>query len=57
VSKEENRRPFDIPWVVMDSARAKSRLAWEPKIQLEFILDEIAKHAEANPDWLEICGA
>jgi CDP-paratose 2-epimerase len=57
VSKEEKRRQFDIPWVVMDSARAKSRWDWEPKMQLETILDEIAKHAEANPDWLEICGA
>jgi CDP-paratose 2-epimerase len=57
LSKEEKRRPFDVPWVVMHSARAKSRLDWEPKIQLEFILDEIAKHAEANPDWLRICGA
>jgi CDP-paratose 2-epimerase len=57
VSKDETPRPFDIPWVVMDSAQAKSRWKWEPEIKLEIILDEIAKHADANPEWLEICGA
>jgi CDP-paratose 2-epimerase len=57
VSKDERSRPFDIPWVVMDSAQAKSRWNWEPEMRLEIILDEIAKHADANPEWLEICGA
>lgn len=45
-------RRFDIPWVVMDSARAKSDLGWRPERSLLSILDEIADHASANPDWL-----
>jgi CDP-paratose 2-epimerase len=57
VSKDKRERPFDIPWVVMDSGRAKSCWNWEPEMKLEIILEEIADHAEANPGWLEICGA
>jgi CDP-paratose 2-epimerase len=50
-------RPFDIPWVVMDSARAASELGWRPRRSLLSILDEIADHARSNPHWLEHCGA
>jgi CDP-paratose 2-epimerase len=57
ILKDEGARPFDIPWLVMDSAHAKSRWGWEPRIKLDAILEEIAKHAEENPNWLEICGA
>jgi CDP-paratose 2-epimerase len=45
-------RPFDIPWVVMDTCRAGERFRWKPRRSLASILDEIANHAEANPDWL-----
>jgi CDP-paratose 2-epimerase len=57
ILKDERPRPFDIPWLVLDWGRAKSRWGWEPLIRLDTILEEIAKHAEENPDWLEICGA
>jgi CDP-paratose 2-epimerase len=57
VSRDKRQRPFDVPWVVMDSVRAKSCWNWEPEMKLESILEEIAKHAEAHPDWLEVCGA
>jgi CDP-paratose 2-epimerase len=50
-------RPFDIPWVVMDAARAKNELAWHPKRSLLQILEEIAHHVKANPGWLEQVGA
>ena len=50
-------RPFDIPWVVMDSSRAKHELGWHPRRTLPQILDEIGAHVEANPGWLERCGA
>jgi CDP-paratose 2-epimerase len=50
-------RPFDIPWVVMDAARARTELGWVPKRSLLSILDEIAEHVHANPDWLQRCGA
>lgn len=45
-------RPFDIPWVIMDSGRVWERFGWKPQRTLFSILDDIAAHAEANPDWL-----
>lgn len=50
-------RPFDIPWLIMDCARAEREFAWTPKRSLHFILDEIAAHVETHPDWLVRCGA
>lgn len=49
-------RPFDIPWVVMDSRRTASELGWKPERSLSSILDEIAAHVAANPHWLSRCG-
>ncbi|SPE62237.1 NAD-dependent epimerase/dehydratase [Verrucomicrobia bacterium] len=47
-------RPYDVPWLVLDSTRAEAEWNWRPAIKLEAILEEIARHAEAHPDWLEI---
>lgn len=47
-------RPFDVPWLVLDSAEAKQRFGWEPTTRLAAILEEIAQHAERHPDWLRI---
>ncbi len=52
VSSDDRPRPFDIPWVVLDSAKAKRLWGWEPALSTTNILEEIAQHAEANPDWL-----
>ena len=46
-------RTYDIPWVVMDSSDAERDFAWRLEFPLENILEEIAQHAERNPDWLE----
>ncbi len=48
-------RPFDVPWIVMNTTLAKTRWGWQPAIRLEEILEEIADHAERNPDWLLAC--
>jgi CDP-paratose 2-epimerase len=48
-------RPFDLPWVVMDSARACRRFHWYIERPLPSILDEIAAHARAHPQWLDLC--
>jgi CDP-paratose 2-epimerase len=48
-------RPFDIPWLVLDSRRAVGLWNWKPEIALASILEEIAEHAETHPDWLELC--
>jgi CDP-paratose 2-epimerase len=50
-------RPFDVPWLVLDSSLAKSQWDWEPSTSLHAILSEIANHAERHPDWLEISRA
>jgi Nucleoside-diphosphate-sugar epimerases len=52
-TRPENRQ-FDIPWMVLDSSRAKAIWNWAPETTTEQILDEIALHAEANPHWLEL---
>lgn len=57
VTSDANPRPFDIPWMVLDSSQAAKTWDWTPKISLENILDEIARHAEQNPNWLELSGS
>jgi CDP-paratose 2-epimerase len=47
-------RPFDIPWMVMDSSRANQFLDWRPQTKLADILDEIARHAQEREDWLDV---
>jgi CDP-paratose 2-epimerase len=54
VASDANPRPFDIPWMVLDSSLAAKEWNWLPKISLPQVLDEIARHAEQHPDWLEI---
>lgn len=50
-------RPYDIPWIAMDSSDAVRDFNWRIEKPLSLILDEIATHAENNPDWLELSGA
>ena len=54
VAADHTPRLFDIPWMVLDSSRAKSFWNWQPTTNLEAIFQEIAHHAEANPDWLDL---
>lgn len=49
-------RPFDLPWIVMDSRKAKQRFGWEPGRGLGSILEEIAGHIRSHPEWLEVSG-
>lgn len=54
VGSEPTPRPFDIPWMVLDSGKAARVWDWTPATAATAILEEIAAHAEANPDWLEL---
>lgn len=54
VATEPTPRPFDIPWMVLDSTKAEQVWNWSPQTPVLHILDEIAEHARANPGWLEI---
>ena len=49
-------RPYDIPWLIMDSCDAQRTFGWRPNIAIETLLAEIADHAVRNPDWLEKSG-
>jgi len=50
-------RPYDVPWLVLDSAKASTATGWKPHIGLQQILEEVAEHAETHPDWLTWCEA
>lgn len=54
VSSDSTKRMFDIPWMVLDSGRARALWNWRPRHSLSAILNEIADHAEQNPDWLDL---
>jgi CDP-paratose 2-epimerase len=56
VTSEPKPRPFDIPWMVLDSSLAGQQWGWRPRIQVNDILEEIASHAERHPEWLEQSG-
>jgi CDP-paratose 2-epimerase len=51
-----SERPYDIPWLILDSSRALVATAWKPQISLTQILEEIAEHAATHPEWLTWCG-
>ena len=42
------------PMIVMDSSLAQNAWNWSIKIKLEQILEEIADHADQNPNWLSL---
>lgn len=54
VSVEPKSRAFDIPWMVLDTGRAATEWKWKVETPLAKILEEIADHAEKNPNWLEL---
>ena len=54
VSQHPQGRKYDIPWLVLDSERARSFWDWKPKLDLETILTEIAVFAEEHRDWLDL---
>jgi CDP-paratose 2-epimerase len=54
VASDPRPRPFDLPWVILDSALAERTWNWKPATSVETILKEIALHAEAHLNWLEI---
>jgi CDP-paratose 2-epimerase len=49
-------RPYDIPWLILDSSKAITATGWKPAISLNQILEEIAEHAVSHPNWLADCG-
>jgi len=56
VGSDPKLRRFDIPWLVMDSSLARAAWDWQPQTSLQQIFDEIGRHAELHPDWLNLSG-
>jgi CDP-paratose 2-epimerase len=54
VGVDATPRPFDIPWLVLDSRKAGRLWGWQPATPTDAILEEIAAHARAHPDWLDL---
>jgi CDP-paratose 2-epimerase len=54
VGSDPEPRAFDIPWIVLDPAKARRIWGWAPKTPVLAILEEIAAHAGTHPDWLEL---
>lgn len=54
VAQDGTPRPFDIPWIVLDHAKATRLWNWRPTTPTPAILEEIARHAEAHPGWLDL---
>ena len=54
VAADLKTRPFDIPWMVLDSGRASHEWGWKVETPIERVMEEIAAHAERHPDWLEL---
>ena len=47
-------RPFDIPGMVLDTARAAKEWHCQIETPLEGILDKIVEHAAKRPNWLDL---
>jgi CDP-paratose 2-epimerase len=55
VISSDEVRPMDAPWIVMNSKVAQNAWNWNIQTRLDKILEEIADHAEKNPNWLKLC--
>ncbi len=54
IESDEGERKFDIPWLVLDHDLASQSWQWQPTVTLEDIFQEIAEHADRNPQWLAV---
>jgi CDP-paratose 2-epimerase len=54
VTSRTETRPFDLPWVVLDANLATDAWGWKPSRRTSDILEEIARHAEQHPEWLDL---
>lgn len=49
-------RRYDIPWIVMDSGVACKDFGLRVEVSVNDVLEEIARHGEEHPEWLEASG-
>ena len=53
-SADPEPRPYDIPWVAMDNSEATRDFGWRIEMPLPEILEDLARHANDHPDWLDV---
>ncbi len=56
ITAEPEGRPYDVPWLVLDPALASDTWGWAPATPVFDVLERIARHADANPGWLDTTG-
>jgi len=54
IAADPVERRFDVPWLVLDASIAQKTWQWAPETRLHSILEDIARHAELNPNWLSM---
>lgn len=54
VTGDATPRPYDLPWIVMDNTTISRMWGWQPEMKLPALLESIAEHATANPQWLTL---
>jgi CDP-paratose 2-epimerase len=47
-------RPYDVPWLVLDNFTVRNQWSWSPALPRQAIFEEIARHAETDPSWLDV---
>jgi CDP-paratose 2-epimerase len=57
IASESVSHRFDVPWLILDSQRAAEQWNWKVETPISSILEEIANHAEAHPEWLHLSGS
>jgi CDP-paratose 2-epimerase len=57
VAAVDGTRLYDIPWLVLDASRAGQAWNWTPATSRDDIFEEIARHADAHPEWLQLTTA
>jgi CDP-paratose 2-epimerase len=57
VASDAAPRPYDLPWIVMDNSAVSEMWQWQPEMNLATLLESIAGHAEAQPQWLDLTAA
>jgi CDP-paratose 2-epimerase len=55
VERQAEARSQDVPWLILDAKETRDHWDWAPKWDRQAILEEIADHADAHPDWLAQC--
>lgn len=54
LEQTNTERQFDIPWMVLDSSKAKEIWGWTPKLSIENILKDISAFSKKHPGWCHL---